>query len=264
MAEPVKRVCVFIVSDATGITAERVTSAVLTQFKPLDIIYERFPFVATEDELASILAKAEYQSGVVVYSLASEVLRKAIARMGESRKVELIDLMGPLLQRISRYMNRLPALRPGRLEHVASESVRLAESIDFTLSHDDGQRTHDLDQANLLLLGVSRTSKTPTSLFLSCNHGIKVANIPIIKDIDPPQEVFDAPCRKIGFTISPSRLAFIRRRRFKEEALPGYSDVDFIKQELLFCQRVFQRVHSLTLIDVTNTSIEEVANRIMN
>lgn len=259
-----KRLYVYIISDATGITAERVINAVLVQFKRgVEPVFERYPFVKTAEEISRALTQAEEKGGILIYSLASDALRKAIQEQKRHHSVMAIDLLGPLLKRVGTLMNLVPAFRPGLMERFGDHSLRLAKSIDFTLKHDDGQNLDTIDEADLLILGVSRTSKTPTSLYLSCNHNLKVANVPIVMDIEPPSQIFNVGCRRIGFNISPARLAFLRSQRFKNEVLHEYSDKKRIQAELLFCGQVFQRIPGLQTVDVTNVSIEEVANRIM-
>jgi regulator of PEP synthase PpsR (kinase-PPPase family) len=157
----------------------------------------------------------------------------------------------------------MPDLVPGLLPGLGEESIRLAESIDFTLRHDDGQGIETLGRADLIIVGVSRTSKTPTSLYVSCNHSLKVANVPIIAGIDPPKKIFTLKRRKIGLTIAPETLAFIRQRRLKYAESSEYTDTRHIRSELEYSHRVFEQIEGLQVIDVTNRSIEEIANKIV-
>jgi regulator of PEP synthase PpsR (kinase-PPPase family) len=263
MSLPRKKVHVFIVSDATGITAEMVISAVLVQFKEIEPTFKKFPYIKTKEQINAILTQAEAVKGIVIYSLVSQELRAWIRR--EKRKMDIytIDLLGPLLDRMRKLWNLNPLLSPGLLRGIGEESIRLAESIDFTLKHDDGQGIDTLDKADLIIIGVSRTSKTPTSLYLSCNNDLKVANVPIIQDIKPPNKVFTLKILKIGFTISPERLAFIRQKRLKYAGSIDYTDLTRIKKELEYSHRIFTQIKGLQIIDVTNSSIEEIANKII-
>lgn len=255
---------VYIVSDATGITAERVINAVLVQFKAtVEPIYERLPFVKSEEEIRSVFRTAQAQGGIIIYSLASEQLRSMMAEERRRSEILTIDLLGPLLDQVGKLMNAVPALRPGLMERYGDESYKLTQAIHYTIKHDDGQNPTGIMEADLLILGVSRTSKTPTSFFLACHHNLKVANVPIIKDIEPPHQVFAAGCRKIGFVITPSRLAFLRTKRFKDDALPTYTDKKSIIGELKYCKDLYRRIPGIQIIDVSNTPIEEVANRIV-
>lgn len=263
MTQRKKIVHVFIVSDATGMTAEMVISAVLVQFKEISPIFKKFPYIRTKEQIRAILKQAESVKGIVIYSIVSQELRSWVRKEKRKMNVFAVDLLGSLLDRISRMWNLIPAFNPGLLRKIGEESIRLAESIDFTLRHDDGQGIDSLEYADLMILGVSRTSKTPTSLYLSCNNNLKVANIPIIENIKPPDEIFKLKMQKIGLTIAPERLAFIRERRLKYAGDMDYLDLTHIKKELEYCNRIFNQIRGIQLIDVTNSSIEEVANKIV-
>ena len=258
-----KKVNVFIVSDATGITAERVINAVLVQFKQIQPIFEKFSFVKTRKQIEDILSKAEELDAIVIYSLVSKELRSWIRPQMRKKGLSRIDLLGPLLVRMERLWNIMPAFRPGLFKGLTEDSLRLAESIDYTLKHDDGQGLESLGEADIIILGISRTSKTPTSFYLSCNHGMKVANIPIIKDVPLPEVVFSLKKRKIGFTISPKKAAIIRQKRLLYAGESDYSDIEHIREELLYSHKIFRKIKGLQIIDVTHSSIEEVAEKII-
>jgi len=257
-----RKVHVFIVSDATGMTAEMVISAVLVQFREIRPVFRKFPYIKTPDQIMQIFAQAEALQGIIVYSLVSQELRSLIRREKRRLNIVAIDVLGPLLDRLGKMWNLIPTFSPGLLKRVGEESIRLAESIDFTLKHDDGQGVETLEDADIVLLGVSRTSKTPTSLYLSCNNNLKVANIPIIEGIKPPEKIYKLDSYRIGLTISPERLAFIRERRLKYAGATDYTEIAHIKKELEYSHRIFGSIQGLQVIEVTTSSIEEVANRI--
>jgi regulator of PEP synthase PpsR (kinase-PPPase family) len=258
-----KKVHVFIVSDSTGMTAEMVINAVLVQFKEIKPIFKKFPYIKTKEQIKAILTKAEEVQGIVIYSLVLQELRNWLRTEKKKVNVYTIDLLGPIMDRVGRIWNLNPEFRPGLLRGIGEESIRLAESIDFTLRHDDGQGSETLDKADLILLGVSRTSKTPTSLYLSCNNNLKVANVPIILGMTPPNKIFKAKNQRVGFTISPERLAFIRQKRLKYTESSDYTDVLQIRKELGYSHRIFSQIKGLQMIDVTNSSIEEIANKVV-
>lgn len=262
LADLKKKVHVFIVSDATGMTAEMVISAVLVQFKEIDPVFKKFPYIKTKEQIQAILAQAEAAHSIVIYSFVSQELRSWLRREQRKTNIVAIDLLGPLLERIGKMFNLIPSFSPGILRRLGEESIRLAESIDFTLKHDDGQGVETLEQADLILCGVSRTSKTPTSLYLSCNNNLKVANIPIIHGLQPPDKLLNVNVQKVGLTIAPERLAFIRERRMKYAGATDYLDISSIAQELEYSRRIFSRINGMRIIDVTNSSIEEVSNKI--
>jgi regulator of PEP synthase PpsR (kinase-PPPase family) len=263
MTPPKRKVHVFIVSDGTGMTAERVMSAVLVQFKRIKPIFKRFPYIKTQEQVENILGRAEKLEAVVIYSFVAQELRAWIHSEDSKREVYTIDLLGPLLERMGRLWDMIPAFHPGLLKGLGEESIRLAESIDFTLKHDDGQGIPTLGKADIIILGVSRTSKTPTSLYLSCNHSLKVANVPIIPDVHPPKKVFTLKRRKVGLTIAAERLAFIRQKRLKYAGSMDYTDIDAIKRELGYSHKIFKQINGLQVVDVTHSSIEEIANKLV-
>lgn len=263
MSLPKRNVHVFIISDGTGLTAERVISAVLVQFRQVKPIFKRFPYIKTKEQIKNILVKAEDLKGLVIYSLVEKELRAWMDTQNRKRDVHTIDLLGPLLKRMGRHWDMIPVLQPGLLKGLREESIRLAESIDFTLSHDDGQGVETLGMADLIILGVSRTSKTPTSLYLSCNNGLKVANVPIVPNVRPPKKIFTLKRRKVGLTIAPERLAYIRKKRLTYAGPSDYTDIRHIREELEYSHQLFRQVENLKVIDVTNSSIEEIANKVM-
>ena len=263
MTPPKKTVHVFIVSDATGLTAEMVISAVLVQFKEIVPVFKKFPYIKTREQIRAIMVQAEAMEGIVIYSFVSKELTGWIQKEKRKTTVFTIDLLGPLLERMGRLWNLIPTFSPGILRRVGEESIRLAESIDFTLKHDDGQGIESIDQADVLLLGVSRTSKTPTSLYLSCNHNLKVANIPIIQGMALPKKVSSLRLQKIGLTIAPERLAFIRERRMKYAGSTDYLNIKTIKEEIDYSHKIFQRLKGIQIVDVTHSSIEEVSGKII-
>jgi hypothetical protein len=264
MADDTKKVHVFIVSDATGVTAERVITAALLQFEAVQPVYRRFPFVRSAEDIDAILAEAARSEAIIIYSLVSAELRESFRQGKRAKGLYAIDLLGPLLRRMERLWNLMPVFRPGLLQGLGGEeSLRLAESIDYTLKHDDGLGIDTLNQADVLILGISRTSKTPTSLYLSCNHNLKVANYPIVPGSEPPEEIFIAPIAKVGFTISPHKAALVRTQRCLKLELQDYTDVESIRKELLYSHRIFRKINGLQIIDVTHSSIEETADKIL-
>ncbi|MFZ5906662.1 MAG: pyruvate, water dikinase regulatory protein [Nitrospirota bacterium] len=263
LKSPKKKVQVFIISDATGLTAEMVISAALVQFREIEPVFKKFPYIRTGEQISAIFSQAEAAHGIVIYSLVSQDLRTWVRREKRKRNVFAVDILGSLIDQIGRIWNLIPEFSPGLLNRVSEESIRLAESIDFTLRHDDGLGADTIEQADLILFGVSRTSKTPTSLYLSCNQNLKVANIPIIENVDPPEKVYSLGMQKVGFTISAERLAFIRERRMKYAEANDYLDLSHIREEIEYSHRIYRKVPGIQIIDVTHSSIEEVANKIM-
>jgi hypothetical protein len=244
-------------------TAEMVINAALVQFKDGVIpVFKKFPYIKLKEQIKAVLREAHAAHGIVIYSLVSKELRSWMSREMRTGTIYAIDLLGPIIERVEKQWDVTPLLEPGMLRGIGEESLRIAEAVDFTLTHDDGQGVETLGKADLIILGVSRTSKTPTSLYLSCNHGLKVANIPIVRGIKPPDKLFTLRNRKIGLTIGLERLAFLRRMRWKHQ-ISGYLDVSHIKAELDYTEQIFRKIKDVEEVDVTYSSIEEVAARIM-
>ena len=265
MNKPKKQIKVHVVSDATGITAERVISAVLVQFEQaVEPVLERHSFVSDEKRMGRILDEVKEEGALLIYSLVSRGLRRWVRLELNKRNIHGVDLMGPLLAMMGKKLGAMPMMHPGLLGDVGEASMRLAESIEFTLRHDDGQAMSSIGKSDVIILGASRSSKTPTSLYLSCNHNLKVSNIPLIRGQEPPSIIFNLKRPKIvGFTIDPGKLMEIRKRRYKGRTMDGYNDLPSIWSDLTHCEEIYKMLPGILVIDVTRSPIEEVANQIV-
>jgi len=252
---------IFVVSDGTGTTAESVVTAVIVQFGAHRINVRRFSFVRTMDRLDEILDSAPRGKCILVYTLVSPEMREAVRERGEAKRLTLVDVMGPLLESLTGILRRSPRMEPGALVHDEEDLRGLAEAIHFTRAHDDGMGLDTVDRADLVILGVSRTGKTPTSIFLSCRK-LKVANVPVVLDRPFPERVLEAPVKKVGFHMDLDRLCQLRSertKRFGPGGMGGYASAGYILDEMEFCDRIYRRIPHLPVIDVTNRSIEETS-----
>jgi len=252
---------VFVVSDASGATAEAVASSVLVQFAGAQARVRRFPFVRTVSEVEAVVAQAAEGRCIVVFTFVSPELRQAMLDRGLARGLAVVDLLGPLMSIFGGILQHAPSQIPGIQVEERAELQEITEAIHYALRHDDGQRLETLDQADVIILGASRTGKTPTSIYLSCQK-LKVANVPIVRPLPLPAEVLASPAKKVGFHIALDRLVQLRRdrpRRIGMEALAGYSGEAAIFEDLEYCEAVFRRIPGLRTIDVTTRSIEEIA-----
>jgi len=257
---------IHVVSDGTGIGSERLARAGLVQFHDrLAPVFHRHPFVKSARELEKILDEVEAHQGVVLYTINDRKLRQWFDDAQYERAVEFIDLLGPLLKRIGRKYQTRPLLDSSLLaEALGAKELQLAQAIDFTLAHDDGKNVETMVEADIVILGVSRTSKTPTSIYLASHYCLKVANIPLIREIDPPPDIFRLKKPLIfGLTMSPQKLTHVRRNRFKAGAMNNYYDIRSINRELEWAGEIFKRIKGLRVIDVTDRTVEEVSNRIV-
>lgn len=267
MLEETKRAeyYIYVISDATGETAETVTLAALSQFKKKDIIISRIGNVRTDDHIRSIIKEVVEVRGLIVYTLVSERLRRVLREEAHRYQILTIDIIGPLLEILSSYLGKSPQAKPGLLHKIDDLYFRRIEAIDFTVKHDDGQNLRTMVEADIVLLGVSRTTKTPLSIYLA-KEGWKIANVPVVLDIPLPQELFFMDQRKIvGLIIDPEKLANIRKARLRHlgQEFSQYADMDYIAQELDYSKNLFRK-NRWPMINVTNRAVEEVAGDILS
>ncbi|MFH0777303.1 MAG: pyruvate, water dikinase regulatory protein [Candidatus Eisenbacteria bacterium] len=256
---------VFVVSDGTGGTAQRALQAALTQFTGAQMDVQLRGSVRTSQQVLEIVEETSAEGGFIVHTLVSNELREAMLRAGRLHNVQTIDLMGPLLDRLSQQLAKSPAERPGLFQELNEEYFRRMETIEFAFRHDDGQRGEDLTHAEIVLVGVSRTFKTPLSVYLAFK-GWFVANVPIVLDIDPPGMLWRLPKgRVVALTINADWLAALRRVRQKylgQEA-GEYADLQHVRREVIYALRVFERPPTWPVIDVTCKPIEEIASEVL-
>jgi len=252
---------VFIVSDATGTTADSVLTSVLVHYKKSRFHIKRFAFTRSKKMIDEIISLAPRGRCLLVHTFVSTQLRRYLSRKAKEKKLIAVDVMGPILKKVSDLMEHTPELKPGVYRHQEEESFHLVESINFTMQHDDGQTLESLNQADLIILGVSRSGKTPTSIYLSCRN-LKVANIPIILDLPFPKEIVRLKVPKVGLLIDFERLVQVRAER--ADRLSGmdtssYSSKSHIIKELEYCDQVFRKIPLLYTINVTHRSVEEIS-----
>ncbi|HSQ26421.1 MAG TPA: pyruvate, water dikinase regulatory protein [Anaerolineales bacterium] len=256
---------IFAVSDGTGTTAERVVRAALVQFEDHQIQITRCGGVRSATQIREIIAQAVLSGGFVVHTLVYEELRHVMFSEGRANNITTIDLMGPLLARLSELLSIAPRSEPGLFLPFDSAYYSRIEAIDYTVRHDDGRGVSDLDQAEIVLVGISRTSKTPLSIYLAY-RGWKVANVPLALGLEPPAELFDLPRgHVVGLVVRPERLAELRQARLEKLGTKawGYADLDHIKKETAYAYRVFERRRDWPLVDVTSKPIEEAAAEVV-
>jgi len=256
---------IIIVSDGTGQTAERTLNAALTQFSVESVVIDRRPDVRTEAQVQYIVEEAVKVGAIIVHTVVSHELRNAIRRVGRLRDVETIDLFGPLLARLSEFFEYSPMEQPGLFRKLNEEYFRRIDAMEFALAHDDGMRTPDLPRAEIVLVGVSRTFKTPLCIYFAFK-GWFAANVPIIMDMKPPPVLLKLPPGRVFcLTTTPRRLADLRsvRDEYLGRKTGDYADLDFVSRELVYAKRIFRQRSDWPLIDVTDKPIEEIASEIL-
>ena len=254
-----------MVSDATGETVHNVVRACLVQFEGIEVIEHMWPLVRTKIQLEKVLASIAEQPGLVLFTLVDKQLRSALISGLRKIKAPHISVLDPIMGALTSYLGLQSRNLPGRQHELDAEYFSRIDAMQFVLSHDDGQATWDLDHADVVLVGVSRTSKTPTCIYLA-NRGIKAANVPIVPGVPLPQELAEVRHPLvIGLTKDPVRLVQIRRNRMRilnEAENTDYTDLETVKQELAAARRLFT-AHGWPVIDVTRRSIEETAASIL-
>jgi regulator of PEP synthase PpsR (kinase-PPPase family) len=252
---------IFIVSDATGATAEAVVTSSLVQFTGAESNIRRFPFVRTEEQVIEVLDQAPERACIVVFTFVSRELADAMLRLGREKSLTVVDVMSPLMGLFSIILEKAPSRTPGVFRGESEDTYLVTEAIDFTLKHDDGARVETIDEADLIILGVSRTGKTPTSIFLSCRK-LKVANIPIVLGHPLPPKLARLPMPKVGFRMDIDRQTALRMDRMSRHKtrIPGYSDKSHILTELEYADQLYRKIRNIRTVDVTNSSVEEVSD----
>jgi len=256
---------IFVASDGSGLTAERVIQAALTQFEDQVVGMVRYSGVRTEADVCQIVKRAAEERGIVVHTLVVTELRHTMIEEGRSRHVVIHDLLGPLLDRLSSRLQISPQAEPGLFRQLDEEYFRRLESVDYTVKHDDGQHPKDLPAADIVILGVSRTCKTPLSIYLSY-RGWRVANVPVVSNVPLPAQVERVdPSRIVALTMDPEQLAKVRTARVSRlgHTLPGnYIDHERIETEVSFARRLY-RQREWPIVNVTNKSIEEISTEVL-
>lgn len=252
---------VFAVSDGTGVTAERVVRAALTQFDtPVEV--RRIGEVRTVERVREVVREAAQAHALIVHTLVSPEVREAMFAEGRRYHVHTLDLMGPLLERLTDLLGMTPLAQPG-LYHMEDFNRRI-EAVDFALRHDDGRNVEDLKQAEIVLVGVSRTGKTPLSVYLAY-RGWLVGNIPILLEVNPPPILFSLPPeRVIGLTVEPSRLAQLRQARARRisSVVSDYADIRRVRAEVVYALELCHR-HGWRVVDMTSKPVEEAAAEVV-
>lgn len=258
---------IYVVSDATGLTAEAVVAAAVGQFSGASFEVRRRPMMRSVEQVTRTVVEAAQTRGVIVHTFAVPALRRHIEEETARHGVPSVDVIGGLVARLEEAAGCAPAGQPGLRAPLDSSYFGRIEAIEYTVAHDDGQHPETLDAADVVLVGVSRTSKTPLSIFLSHFRGWKVANIPIVLGVEPPVSLARVDQRKIvGLTIQPERLVNLRRARLEglgRDPDGPYTSFDQVSEELKYARRIYRGGYPWPIIDTTNRSVEEVAREIM-
>lgn len=253
-----------LVSDATGETVSSVARACLVQFENVQPIQHLWWLVRTQGQVERVIAGIEANPGLVLFTIVDTGVRAVLEEACKHLHFPCIPVLDPVMVALAGFLEEEVHAQPGRQHVLDAEYFKRIDAMHFTLAHDDGQMVDDLDQADVIVVGVSRTSKTPTCMYLA-NRGIKAANVPLVPDVPLPPQVIEARhALVVGLTKDPKSLSDIRRNRLKflNQEETDYADVDKVREEVLNARRLFAR-HGWPVIDVTRRSIEEASATIL-
>ena len=255
------RLHLHLLSDSTGETLEVIVKACLAQFDEVDVVRHFWPMVRSEGHLDRVLDDIERRPGLVLYTLVNSTIRRELEQKCRRRGIRAVSALDPVLDALSVVLGKQAAARPGRQHAMDAAYFARVDAIQFTIAHDDGVGADNWEEADIILTGASRTSKTPTSIYLA-NRGYKVANVPLVPEAPPPASLYGLQHPLVvGLTTNPERLIQVRRNRLlalNQVPETDYVDAESVKGELAFARRLFAD-NDWPVIDVTRRSIEETA-----
>ena len=258
---------IFLISDSTGETLERIFLSLKAQFKNIDYKVNSFSFTRTENQIHKILDLAiKQENSIILYTIVDNSLAKFLANTCDKKKIPCFGVLGNLILNFSKLFNQKASHEPSGQHALNEEYYDRIEAIQFTMNHDDGNLLNDVEKSDIILLGVSRTSKTPTSIYLA-NKGFKTANIPLINKNSIPKNLKENPQNFciVGLTTEAERLADVRKNRIsslKDKKNQDYTNLEKIKKEIEEAKNTFKK-YKWPTIDVTRKSVEETAASII-
>lgn len=258
------RYMIYIVSDSIGETAEYVARATAAQFdKKFEIV--KFPFIREASQIEEIVQDAEEHKSIILYTTVIDKFRDLLKELTNQRNIPCIDVMSTAMHAFQDFLDLEPKHEPGIIRRLDEKYFKKVEAIEFAVKYDDGKDPRGIKKADVVLLGVSRTSKTPLSMYLA-NKNLKVANVPLVPEVPVPREVYQIPKEKIiGLTTNPIKLNEIRQERLKALGLSDtatYANLDRILEELDYADRIMKDIEC-PIIDVATKAVEETANIII-
>ena len=258
---------IYLISDSTGETLDRVFLAIKAQFKNIEYDVKSYFFTRTENQVVKILEEAKKkENSIILYTIVDSGLAKFLENKSEEKKIPCFGVLGNLILSFSKLLNQQASHVPSGQHALNEEYYERIEAIQFTMNHDDGNMVDELEKSDLILLGVSRTSKTPTSIYLA-NKGFKTSNIPLVNETSIPESLKQNPKMTcvVGLTTEAERLVDIRKNRMmtlKEIENTSYTDIQKIKEEVEEAKKTFAK-YKWPTIDVTRKSVEETAASII-
>ena len=258
---------IYLISDSTGETLDRIFLALKAQFKNIKYKVHSYSFTRTENQILKILEDAKKnENSVIFYTIVDSNLAKYLTNISDEKKIPCFSVLGNLILNFSKILNQKASHEPSGQHALNDEYYERIEAIQFTMNHDDGNLVNDIEKSDIILVGVSRTSKTPTSIYLA-NKGFKTSNIPLVNENSLPKQLRDNPQLTcvVGLNTEPERLVDLRKNRMtslKETENIKYTNIENIKKEIIDAKKTFQK-YKWPSIDVTRKSVEETAASII-
>ncbi len=255
---------VYVLSDSIGETAEFVVKAAASQFNSGHIEIRRIPFVYESDTVMEVVEEASEFNSIIAYTLVLTELKEQLEKAAAEKDIPTVDILGPMMGAFTQVMENGPRMEPGLMRRLDEEYFHRIAAIEFAVKYDDGKDPRGLLRADVVLIGVSRTSKTPLSMYLA-HKRLKVANLPLVPEVEPPEELYMVPLNKVvGLTINSQQLYDIRVERLKTLGLTtsaNYANIKRILEELEYSEKFMKKL-GCPIFDVSNKAVEEVANYI--
>jgi regulator of PEP synthase PpsR (kinase-PPPase family) len=256
---------VYIVSGGSGTSGKQIVYTILAQFPNVQIPVIKKAHIRNKKQIKDIVSTASKTGGIIVHTLIESDLRKTLIQQGKELNIMTVDIMGSLFDKLTATTGQKPLVKPGLYHKQHQEYLDYIDSIDFTVTHDDGQRTKDLKSADIVIIGVSRSGKTPLSMYMAV-HGWKVANIPIIKEVPMPEEINKIDRHRIiGLNIEYEQLLIHRKKRQDKMGTGSpsvYSNPSYIAEELEVARKIYRK-GKFHVVSVTNKPIETTADEII-
>lgn len=261
-----KDIVVYVISDSIGETGEMLSRAALSQFELDFDDVRKFPYITSKEQVLEILKEADKEASIIIFTIVIEELRDFIIEKSKDYEIPAVDLMTPAMDAISKVLEIEPKRESGLIRKLDENYFKKVAAVEFAVKNDDGKNSRGIKEADIVLVGISRTSKTPLSMYLA-HKNYKVANIPLVPEVDPPSELFKKDKKKVvGLVSTTDKINKIRQERLKALGLSddaNYADLKRIEEELVYSKKIMDKLDCM-VIDVSNKAIEETAGVIIN
>lgn len=257
---------IYVISDSIGETGEQVCKAAISQFNSGSYEIRRFPYITDEDQIVEIFEEAKQENCLILFTVVIEKLKNFILLQAKKYNIIAVDIMSPILDAMRSLVGIEPKRESGIIRRLDDKYFKKVEAVEFAVKYDDGKDTRGIKKADIVLIGISRTSKTPLSMYLAHKY-FKVANVPLVPEVPPPEELFEKNSRQIiGLIADPIKLNKIRQERLKALGLSNnanYASIERIEYELEYSKKIMEKI-KCPIIDVSNKAVEETAGIILD